>query len=101
VVADCLAVLAGDTDPALIGPLAGHGADKYFDGKVHDDTYWFRVWALRALLWEWDATATRQGDGPRPSRPSPVLARIRHPARRRRSRAAADRALIRLTHAAA
>src|SRR5262249_54337077 len=40
----------------LTGPAA---ARKYFDGREHDDLYWFRVWALRGLLWAWDARATR------------------------------------------
>ncbi len=57
VVADCLAVLRGATDPTLVSSLAGPGANKYFDGAEHSDTYWFRVWALRALLWSWDARA--------------------------------------------
>jgi hypothetical protein len=58
VVADCIAVLRGATNPDLLRYLAGPGAEKFFDGAVHHDTYWFRVWALRGLLWSWDARAT-------------------------------------------
>jgi len=58
VVADCLALLDGAEDPALVLSLAGPGARKYFDGQEHADTYWFRVWALRGLLWNWDPRAT-------------------------------------------
>ncbi|WP_020580090.1 HEAT repeat domain-containing protein [Actinopolymorpha alba] len=58
VLADCLALLRGETDPALLTSLTGPGtAEKYFDGAEHSDTYWFRVWALRGLLWSWDARA--------------------------------------------
>jgi len=58
VLADCLALLHGETDPHLVRSLTGAGADKYFDGREHTDTYWFRVWALRGLLWAWDDRAT-------------------------------------------
>jgi hypothetical protein len=58
VVADCIALLRGATNPDLLRSLAGTGADKFFDGAVHHDTYWFRVWALRGLLWSWDTKAT-------------------------------------------
>jgi HEAT repeat protein len=57
VLADCIALLRGATDLELLTSLAGAGADKYFDGAEHHDTYWFRVWALRGLLWSWDASA--------------------------------------------
>ncbi len=57
VLADCIALLNGATDPNLTTSLAGPGAEKYFDGRPHHDLYWFRVWALRGLLWSWDATA--------------------------------------------
>ncbi len=36
----------------------GREADKFFDGNEHQDTYWFRVWALRGLLWSWDPSAS-------------------------------------------
>lgn len=58
VLADCLALLEGATDPELTRSLVGRGAEKYFDGGEHDDTYWFRVWAMRGLLWSWDRRAT-------------------------------------------
>ena len=57
VVADCIALLQGEEDPELLRSLAGPGAEKFFDGGEHHDTYWFRVWALRGLLWAWDARA--------------------------------------------
>ena len=55
--ADCLALLRGESDLERLRSLAGPGAEKYFDGKEHHDTYWFRVWALRGLLWSWDDSA--------------------------------------------
>src|SRR5436305_5021372 len=58
VVADCVALLRGQTNPDLLVSLAGKGAEKFFDGGQHHDTYWFRVWALRGLLWAWDSSAT-------------------------------------------
>ncbi|MCP2328865.1 hypothetical protein HDA40_007372 [Hamadaea flava] len=58
VLADCLALLRGETDLRLLRSVAGRGADKYFDGAEHEDTYWFRVWAMRGLLWSWDDSAT-------------------------------------------
>src|SRR5439155_15827007 len=58
VVADCIALLQGGTDPNLIRSLAGPGGAKFFDGGEHHDTYWFRVWALRGLLWSWDPRAS-------------------------------------------
>jgi hypothetical protein len=58
IVADCVALLRGAVDPDLLRSLAGPGSEKYFDGREHHDTYWFRVWALRGLLWAWDASAT-------------------------------------------
>jgi HEAT repeats len=58
VVADCLALVRGETDLRLLQSVAGRGADKYFDGEEHDDLYWFRVWGMRGLLWAWDDQAT-------------------------------------------
>jgi hypothetical protein len=58
VLADCLTLLDGSTDPELVRSLTGPSADKYFDGGHHEDVYWFRVWALRGLLWSWDERAT-------------------------------------------
>ncbi len=58
VVAGCIALLHGDAgDPGLLRGLAGPGAEKFFDGGEHTDTYWLRVWALRGLLWAWDPRA--------------------------------------------
>jgi hypothetical protein len=57
---DCIALLSGATDPELLMSLAGAGADRYFDGKEHHDLYWFRVWALRGVLWSWDPRAAEQ-----------------------------------------
>jgi hypothetical protein len=47
-------------DPQLVRALGGPGADKFFDGRPHADTYWLRVWGLRGLLWAWDDTAMRE-----------------------------------------
>ena len=60
VVDDCLALLRGSTDLARLQSLVGAGGDKYFDGEDHHDLYWFRVWALRGLLWAWDPRAERE-----------------------------------------
>jgi HEAT repeat protein len=61
VVDDCIALLNGEVEERLILSLTGPAAArKYFDGREHDDLYWFRVWALRGLLWAWDARATPQ-----------------------------------------
>ena len=46
-----------DPDLDLLRALAGPGAGKFFDGREHVDTYWFRVWALRGLLWAYDGAA--------------------------------------------
>ena len=55
----CLAILRDEPpDPALLQVLGGPGATKFLDGAPHPDTYWWRVWALRGLLWAWDDRAT-------------------------------------------
>jgi HEAT repeat protein len=77
VAADCIALLRGATDLHLLRSVAGAGADKYFDGAEHHDTYWFRVWALRGLLWSWAPAAA-----------GPVCAALRDPAWRVREMAA-------------
>jgi HEAT repeat protein len=59
VVDDCIALLRGSTDLNRLRSLIGAGGDKYFDGREHEDRYWFRVWALRGLLWAWDPRAER------------------------------------------
>jgi HEAT repeat protein len=54
----CISLIRGNTDDAdLLRSLAGPGVEKFFDGREHHDTYWFRVWALRGLLWSWHASA--------------------------------------------
>jgi hypothetical protein len=56
---DCIALLRGRTEPELLQSLTSPAAiRKYFDGREHHDLYWFRVWALRGLLWNWDARAS-------------------------------------------
>lgn len=58
VVEGCARLVHGDrTDEALIRSLGGPGADKFFDGAERHDTYWFRVWGARGLLWVWDDSA--------------------------------------------
>lgn len=119
VLADCLALLRGETADRhlLSGLVAGAGADKFFDGNEHEDTYWFRVWALRGLLWSWDPSASDAvrealGDGAWRVREMAVKVVARHllgealsrvaelrddPVRR--VRRAAERALVRLSDA--
>jgi hypothetical protein len=59
VVAGCERLARGDYgDTDLIVALAPEGSAKYFDGRPHDDVYWFRVWGMRGLLWAWDDSAT-------------------------------------------
>jgi HEAT repeat protein len=54
----CRALLRGeDVDPALLLALGGPPARKFFDGDVHEDVYWLRVWAARGLLWAWQGQA--------------------------------------------
>ncbi|MFB9238288.1 hypothetical protein ACFFWC_22475 [Plantactinospora siamensis] len=58
-VAGCVRLVLGDeSELDLVRALTGGSAAKYLDGREHQDTYWFRVWGMRALLWEWDASAT-------------------------------------------
>lgn len=58
VVAGCVDLLTGrDCDEELVRALAGPAADKFFDGAAHHDDYWFRVWAARGLYWVWDDNA--------------------------------------------
>jgi hypothetical protein len=58
VVAGCVGLVEGhDVDPSLLVALGGPGADKFLDGRPHDDTYWLRVWGARGLLWAWDDSA--------------------------------------------
>lgn len=66
--AGCARLIDGDdTDAGLIMVLGGPAAAKFFDGHMHDDVYWLRVWGTRGLLWAWDgsrpaAVATALGD---------------------------------------
>ena len=54
-IAGCVRLVTGDYDDvALITALAPEGSAKFFDGREHDDEYWFRVWGMRGLLWAWD-----------------------------------------------
>ena len=54
----CIGLLGGKPpERELLLALGGPAADKFFDGAEHEDTYWFRVWALRGLLWSWDDRA--------------------------------------------
>jgi hypothetical protein len=58
VVAGCVALVRGDdVDPPLLVALAGPAADKFLDGRQHDDVYWLRVWGIRGLLYAWDDSA--------------------------------------------
>lgn len=58
-VSGCLRVLDGALDDRqLLHSLAGPAVEKYFDGREHEDMYWFRVWALRGLLWVWHESAS-------------------------------------------
>jgi hypothetical protein len=119
VVDDCIALLNGSTDLSRLRSLAAAGAQKYADGKEHEDIYWFRVWAMRGLLWAWDPRATdcvREAFSDEAWRVRELAAKVvaRHlvgdahaevAARRDdpvpRVRAAAERAVVRLTAAGA
>jgi hypothetical protein len=57
-VAGCIRLVRGQPpDLETLRSVAGPAADKYFDGREHEDTYWFRVWGMRGLLWAWDDAA--------------------------------------------
>ena len=59
VVASCVRLVEGEEAEAdLLIALGGPGARKFLDGGAHADTYWLRVWGARGLLWAWDASAT-------------------------------------------
>jgi hypothetical protein len=47
-----------DVSPELLTGLVGPAAEKFLDGHPHDDTYWLRVWGARGLLWSWSPVAT-------------------------------------------
>src|SRR4051812_11617200 len=57
-VAGCVRLLSGDeSDAGLIAVLGGDTANWYLGGVHPDQRYWSRVWAVRGLLWVWDAAA--------------------------------------------
>jgi hypothetical protein len=59
VVARCVRLVeGGDVEADLLVALGGPGARKFLDGGAHADTYWLRVWGARGLLWAWDSSAT-------------------------------------------
>ena len=61
VVAGCIDLLQGrqDTDDALLIALAGPAAEAVLDGSAGGKAgYWPRVWAARGLLYAWDDCAT-------------------------------------------
>ena len=58
VVAGCVALLGGDdVDAELILALGGPPARWVVTGEPSGPPYWLRVWALRGLLWAWDDVA--------------------------------------------
>jgi len=58
VIAGCVRLIHGkDTDAGLILALGGPAANRFLDGRSHNDRYWLRVWGLRGLLWAWDDSA--------------------------------------------
>jgi len=55
----CAAVLAGDlSDGRLIDLLAGDAMPALRVDPERDDVHWFRVWAVRGLMWGWHDEAT-------------------------------------------
>jgi hypothetical protein len=57
-VAGCMALLRGQSvDPELVYALGGPPASWVWTGTEPGPDYWLRVWALRGLLWAWDAEA--------------------------------------------
>ncbi|MGN6090513.1 MAG: HEAT repeat domain-containing protein [Actinomycetales bacterium] len=55
----CLALLVGQpVDDAVVHVLAGPPARWALTEAGPESDYWFRVWALRGLLWLWDDRAT-------------------------------------------
>jgi HEAT repeats len=59
VVAGCVRLLGGDArDVGLIRVLGGRTAAWALEpGGGPERSYWFRVWAARGLLWAWDDVA--------------------------------------------
>jgi HEAT repeat protein len=110
----------GETaDAELLLALAGPAARRFLDGEPHEDDYWLRVWGARGLLWAWDERALPEiraalRDGAWRVREMALKAVAHHvveglaaevaPLRadpNQRVRAAAERALVRLTSAPA
>jgi hypothetical protein len=55
----CIRLIRGDdVAPNEVIGLVGAPAEKFFDGRPHEDVYWLRVWGARGLLWSWDPRAT-------------------------------------------
>ena len=116
VVDGCLALLAGQpADPHLVVALGGPPARWVLTGGQGGPAYWLRVWAARGLLWAWEdralpAVVSALDDEAWRVREMALRVVARHGlgdalqavARRQddpvpRVRAAADRALVRLT----
>lgn len=59
VVAGCVALVGGDyADEPFIREIGGEGATLILGGtKRVDDRYWFRTWGARGLLYVWDDSA--------------------------------------------
>ncbi len=59
VVAGCVALIRGDySDEPFIRELGGEGAAYVLSGHSRvDDRYWFRTWGARGLLYVWDDAA--------------------------------------------
>jgi hypothetical protein len=58
VVHGCIELLQGrSVDPELVLALGGPPASWVLTGEPSGPTYWLRVWALRGLLWAWDDVA--------------------------------------------
>lgn len=58
VVSGCIELLDGrDVDAELVLALGGPPARWVVTGEPSGPTYWLRVWALRGLLWAWDDAA--------------------------------------------
>jgi HEAT repeat protein len=59
VVDTCVRLLGSQSiAPAQLRGLVGPAAERFLDGRRHDDTYWLRVWGARGLLWSWEPEAT-------------------------------------------
>lgn len=58
VVAGCIELLAGrEADADLVLGLGGPAARRVVTGDDPGPSYWLRVWAARGLLWAWDDVA--------------------------------------------